>query len=138
MNRLDLRLLAEARIDDARVLLAGNRWTAAYYLLGYAVECALKACVASQFRQEEVPDKRIVLDFYTHDLEKLLGLAGLKTAFDAKVSKDSNFLRYWKFVCDWDESSRYDHAIPEAKVRDLLTAVDDPISGVFTWLKTQW
>jgi hypothetical protein len=78
MNRTDLKLLADDRVADARTLLAATRWSAAYYLLGYAVECALKACVASQFRQDEVPDKKIVLDFYTHDLEKLLSISGLK------------------------------------------------------------
>jgi len=66
MDRTDLQILADARIEDAKVLLNGRRWAAAYYLLGYAVECALKACAAKQFRQHEVPEKTFVNDFYTH------------------------------------------------------------------------
>jgi hypothetical protein len=35
-------------------------------LLGYAIECGLKACAAKQFRAYEVPARTIVNDFYTH------------------------------------------------------------------------
>ena len=53
-------LLANARVADAEALLQSRRWAAAYYLLGYAVECGLKACAARQFQQDEVPDKTVV------------------------------------------------------------------------------
>jgi hypothetical protein len=46
MNRAELQRLAKERISDAKVLLAARHWSAAYYLAGYAVECALKACIA--------------------------------------------------------------------------------------------
>ena len=65
MDRSDLQVLAEARVVDAEALLEAGRWAAAYYLLGYAVECGLKACAAKQFNQYEVPDKTVVNDFYT-------------------------------------------------------------------------
>src|SRR5438128_3777261 len=78
MNRTDLQLLSDARVADAEVLLRDGRWAAAYYLLGYAVECGLKACAARQFQQDEVPDKTVVNDFYTHRLDKLLGISGVK------------------------------------------------------------
>ena len=45
MNRTELHQLAHDRVEDARVLLDNGRWTAAYYLVGYAVETALKACI---------------------------------------------------------------------------------------------
>jgi len=75
MNRGELQILAEARVSDAEVLLQGMRWGAAYYLLGYAVECALKACAAKQFREHEVPEKTVVNDFYTHGLDRLLNIS---------------------------------------------------------------
>lgn len=98
----------------------------------------MKACIARQFRQDEVPEKTIVLGFYTHDLEKLLNIAGMKAAFDTKAMADTAFRTYWNTVCNWSESARYDHTIPEVKARDLLTAVTDPTSGVLPWVKTQW
>ena len=37
-------------------------WDAAYYMIGYCVECALKACIAKQIRRFDFPDKKLVLD----------------------------------------------------------------------------
>ena len=65
MDRTQFQQLAELRREDAETLLAASRWGAAYYLLGYSIECALKACVAKQFRLHEVPDKKLVNSFYT-------------------------------------------------------------------------
>jgi HEPN domain-containing protein len=39
----DLKAIARARLDDARVLLRGKRFDGAVYLSGYSVEVALKA-----------------------------------------------------------------------------------------------
>ncbi len=138
MDRLDLQILAEARVADAESLLRDGRWAAAYYLLGYAVECGLKACAAKQFREHEVPDKRIVEDFYTHRLDKLLNISGVKAALEAHAAVDPQFDVNWNTVRDWNEVSRYDHSTTEAKARDMLVAVADSSSGVLPWLKSQW
>ena len=138
MDRSDLQVLAEARVVDAEALLQGGRWAAAYYLLGYAVECALKACAAKQFHEHEVPDKTIVNDFYTHRVDKLLNISGAKVALEAQAAADPRFQVNWNAVRDWNESSRYDHSTTEARARDMLVAVADPSSGVLPWLKTQW
>lgn len=138
MDRSDLQVLAEARVEDAEALLQGGRWAAAYYLLGYAVECALKACAAKQFHEHEVPDKTIVNDFYTHRLDKLLNISGAKIALEAQAAADPRFQVNWNAVRDWNETSRYDHSTTEARARDMLVAVADPSSGVLPWLKTQW
>ncbi len=136
MNCSDLQLLADARLADAEVLLNSGRWSAAYYLLGYAVECALKAIAAKQFREPEVPDKKAVNDFYTHDLERLLGISGAGPAFDLRAKADPAFLANWSAVCGWNEASRYNHLRTETEARDMFAAVSDPASGVLPWLKT--
>jgi hypothetical protein len=46
MNRNDLQNLSRLREKEAKVLLDNGCFAGAYYLLGYAVECALKACIA--------------------------------------------------------------------------------------------
>ena len=74
MNRIDLQKLAEDRIADAAALLNAGRWSAAYYLAGYAVECALKACIAKQTQAGDFPDKRIA--------EKAKAVGVEKVAFD--------------------------------------------------------
>jgi hypothetical protein len=138
MNRTDLQILAADRVADAEALLQLKRWTAAYYLLGYAVECALKACVARQFRQDEIPDKTFVNNFYTHRLDLLLNISEFKTALDSRAASDAVFLVNWNTVRDWNETARYDHSITETKARDLFVAVTDPGFGVLPWLKTHW
>lgn len=46
MNRTQLQILAEERARDAEALLNAGRWSGAFYLAGYAIECGLKACIA--------------------------------------------------------------------------------------------
>jgi hypothetical protein len=137
MTRADLQLLANTRVADAEALLLAGRWAGAYYLLGYAVECALKACAARLFKQDEVPEKGIVLDFYTHRVDKLVTVAGLQAALDARLV-DAAFQLNWRAVRDWNEASRYNHTVTEAAARELHVAVTDPHFGVLPWLKTLW
>ena len=138
MNRGDLQLLADLRVEDARVLLDAGQFAAAYYLLGYAVECGLKACVAKLTREHDFPDKQLVLDSYTHDLEQLLQISGVKREFDARVRVSKAFAVGWTAAKDWTEAARYDNNISGDKARNLLKAVTDAESGVLTWLKTVW
>lgn len=138
MNRNDLQTLADLRVVDARVLLDAGRFPAAYYLLGYAVECALKACIAKQIKEHDFPDRQLVLDSYTHNLEQLLRISGLKPQFDLQMKANTTFEVNWTTIKDWTEAARYDNNVPEVRARDLLNAVTDPTSGVLTWLKTVW
>jgi hypothetical protein len=138
MNRNDLQLLADIRVADAEALLTAGRWAAAYYLVGYAVECALKACASNRFREHEVPDRKMVDDFYTHRLDILLGVSGVKNPFDARLRSDPAFSRNWDTVRDWNETARYNHSITETRAREMFLAVTEPSLGVLTWLKTQY
>ena len=120
------------------MLLDAGRFSAAYYLLGYAIECGLKACVAKLIKEHDFPDKQLVLDSYTHDLEQLLRISGVKRQFDAQVRASRSFEANWSTVRDWTETARYDNNVPEVRARDLLNAVTNAESGVLTWLKTLW
>ena len=57
LNRDELMRLANERLKDTGALLEANRFEAAFYLVGYVVECALKACIARQTREHDFPDK---------------------------------------------------------------------------------
>jgi HEPN domain-containing protein len=88
VNRAELQQLAQERIADARVLLAARGWSAAYCIAGYAVECALKACLAKLMKSEEFPDKKFAEKCWTHNLTQLLELAGLNEDFEAALQSD--------------------------------------------------
>ncbi|HYI10667.1 MAG TPA: DNA-binding protein [Thermoanaerobaculia bacterium] len=138
MNRSDLQKLTDLRLEDAKVLLDASRFEAAYYLLGYAVECALKSCIAKQIREFDFPDKKLVNDSYVHDLKKLLNISGIERFHDAEMSRNRAFATNWGIVKDWSENTRYQVTTAESLVRDFFAAVTEPPDGVITWLKKYW
>jgi HEPN domain-containing protein len=59
VNRAELQRLTRDRIRDAKALLTAGRWSGAYYLAGYAVECGLKACIIVQLmKTDQFPERR--------------------------------------------------------------------------------
>ncbi|MHB0969451.1 MAG: HEPN domain-containing protein [Thermoanaerobaculia bacterium] len=138
MNRQELQRIADLRVADADTLLAASRYEGAYYLLGYAVECALKACIAKQIREFDFPDRKLVLDSYVHDLSKLLNISGVKALHDEEMGTNRAFATNWSLVKEWKEESRYKTSVPEAVANDFYSAVTDPNSGVLPWLKKHW
>lgn len=123
---------------EARTLLAARAFEGAYYLAGYAVECALKACVAKQVREFDFPEKRLVERSYTHDLTKLLEVSGVKVEFERAIRGDEVLQVSWSIVKDWSEASRYSLDVSEKSAQDMLAAVGDEPSGVLPWLKRHW
>ncbi len=138
MNRAEFRQVALVRLADAQVLLQARRYAAAYYLAGYVIECALKACIARQFRRADIPDSRLVTNVYTHDLTKLLRLAELDQHLSQEAARDRQFSLYWGTVREWSEISRYDAQRSRAEAQELVRAVADPTYGVLRWLQQHW
>ena len=85
VNRIDLQNLAMERIAEAKILLDAGKWSGAYYLAGYAVECATKACIAKLSKADEFPDKNFGAKCWVHDIEQLVGLAELETKQSADL-----------------------------------------------------
>ncbi len=138
MNRNDLQKLAKLRVKEAKVLLDNGCFEGAYYLLGYAVECALKACIAKQTKRFEFPEKRFVNDCYTHDINKLLSISGLKVEHEKYIQNNKVFELNWTIVKDWSEEIRYDNTVTELDARDFYSAVTARKNGVLTWMKKSW
>jgi HEPN domain-containing protein len=137
VNRNDLRALAEVRIKEAKTLLTKGHYDGAYYLTGYAVECGLKSWIAKKTKRHDFPDRRIVNDSYTHDLNQLIKVSGLQRAPEIEMKRDGDFEINWAIVKDWNEGSRYDrHDAQTAK--SLYAAVTDSRHGVLRWLKRHW
>jgi AbiV family abortive infection protein len=107
VTRSDFQLLALERLQDAEVLFANGRFGAAYYLAGYAVECALKACIARATKEFDFPDKLLANQSHTHDLKRLVELSQLTDVFKTESKANSVFRKNWRTVRDWSEDSRY-------------------------------
>ena len=137
MERKDLQELSKIRLKEAKALLGAGMSDGAYYLAGYAVECALKACIAKKTQRHEFPDKDRVNKSYTHSLVELIRLAELRDALDARIKGDTVFRENWGIVVSWSEDSRYLRNTAE-KARGLVNAVGNPKSGVLSWLRHYW
>jgi len=137
MNRRDFQQLALARLAEAECLINNGHYSGAYYLCGYAVECALKAGIAKLTRLHDFPDKKRTLDSYTHDLNTLLIAADLKAALDKEAARDKAFRDYWLTVKAWSEQSRYQTS-SESEARNLYQAVTDSKHGVLRWIRKEW
>lgn len=137
MKRSDFQLLARTRIKEAEVLLTNRCYDGAYYLAGYAVECALKACFAKQISRHEFPDKKRVDDSYSHDLAKLIRLTKLESELINEISLNNIFYDNWLVVKNWSENSRY-QKIAADEAKRLYTAISDHNHGVLPWLQKFW
>ena len=137
MNRTELQQLAELRISEAGILLANRAWDGAYYLAGYAVECALKACIAKQTQAEEFPDKKRAERAWKHDVKELLAAAGLADVLHGVVVPKSRQGKFWDSVYDWSEQSRYTRNSRQL-AEELFEAITDNQLGVLPWLRQHW
>lgn len=136
--REDLQRLAQAKVDDAALLWRHDRYSNAYYLAGYAVELALKACISRQILKETLPDPKFIREVYSgHNLANLLKLAGLQREHKDRLDSDAYFAANWALVVEWSPEARY-------KVTDkytaglMLDAVQNSNSGIFPWIKNYW
>lgn len=137
MNRTDLRALAEERLEDARAMLAVGRYGAAYYIVGYAVECGLKACIAKLTQAEDFYDKKLASSIFVHDLQRLANAARLKDIFEQASIADQQFGPNWAQACTWNEESRYDvHTKVEAE--QMFSAIEDAAHGVMQCIRQYW
>ena len=136
MNRSDFQKISRLRVKEAKALLDNGYPAGAYYLMGYAVECALKACIAKQTKQYDFPPKpSIVNAIYKHDLKELVSHAELKSKLEHEIETNPIFEAYWNIVEDWSEQFRYSDSISMSTARDLYRACTARKNGVLSWLK---
>lgn len=136
MNRIDFQEIAEHRLRESKALLDAGFPDGAYYLAGYAVECALKACIAKRTHEHDFPEKESI-QYYSHDLEKLLGFAKLKSEFELALRVDPAMDANWIIVKDWSETSRYERKTV-ADANGLLQAIEDQKGGLLPWVQKHW
>jgi HEPN domain-containing protein len=137
VKRNDFQELARVRIKEARRLLEAECPEGAYYLAGYAAECALKACIARLTERYEFPDKGKANESWTHDLTRLARAAGVLEKLLDAASRQSELNENWEIVAKWTEESRYQRR-SRLEAEDLLNALADPKHGLLRWVKHYW
>jgi hypothetical protein len=136
-KRRDLQGNAQAKIDDALILLKEKRYSNAYYLSGYAVEIGLKACIAAQITAETLPDKTFLKKIMSHEFKVLIGLAGLAGALKDEENANPVFAANWAVALQWEPDARYE-AIDVVSAQLMVGAIADTTAGVLKWIKAHW
>jgi hypothetical protein len=139
VNQIQLRTQANDRIADAVVLMAGGRWSFAYYVVGYAVECALKSCVLARMTHTGgvFQDKKFAEKCFTHNFNELVKLAELTTELNAHLAANPAFVGNWGTAGLWTETSRYESKA-QSEAEALYNAITNVPDGVLMWTQSYW
>jgi hypothetical protein len=137
LTKSDLEKLAQVHLEDSVFLLLAGRSSSAYYLAGYAVELALKACISKLIQSNVIPERASINAIYTHRLDNLLSTAGLLPQLNADAKADPQFAAYWAIASKWSEESHYAFWDP-VSARTLVDAIHEANHGVFQWVKRHW
>ena len=136
-RRDELRANAQAKLDDARLLLDNKRYSNAYYLAGYAVELGLKACIAAQIPAETIPDKAFIKGILNHQFGGRLGSQGWRVCSMRRRTSTHNSPQIGRWSQNGSRTLRYESKdVTSASL--LVHAIADPKSGVLEWIKTHW
>jgi len=138
MTRNELRTLSKQRVAEAEALSRLGHYPGAYYLAGYSIECALKACIAKKTKRHDFPDRKLAHSAWTHRLEDLVKVAELQSELDQATTANKALEANWAVVKDWTEDTRYDLNLSEQEAKNLLAALTHRKNGVLTWIKKRW
>lgn len=140
----DFKRLSNIRIKTVKTLLKANDWDAAAYMIGFVLECSLKAVICKTLNFSTYPDEygprrdeNIVKFFKTHEFQTLLTLSGMEDIFGYEGKRFrlwSEFTQY--FPGNWTVI-RYDtKSWEEEKVKNtykLLRAILSIIKKEGRW-----
>lgn len=101
----EIKRLASARLQDAKVLESAGRHDGAVYMCGYAIELALKLRICKTLKWTGFPETnnefRNFQSLKVHDLDVLLRFSGIESRVKA------NYFAEWSVVSAWNPESRY-------------------------------
>jgi HEPN domain-containing protein len=138
VNRNDFQELAELHLQHAKALLDVQLYSGAYYMCGYTVECALKACICK--RTEEFDfyvHPEIARQVWSHKFRNLIEVAGLEEEVLAARQRDIALDVKWGEAENWSEGSRYERR-GQKEAEALFSAVSDPTHGVLACIRRFW
>jgi hypothetical protein len=135
-NRKDFQRLTDLRAKEAATLVRSKNHQGAYDLAGFAVECAIKACIAKKTKRHDFPvDARYAGRVYSHDLSELLKLADLDGPLERDMTTNPHLAENWIVVKSWRVDCRYETTGLDGK--EMVDALTAP-NGVLTWIKLHW
>ncbi|OIN60388.1 HEPN domain-containing protein [Arsenicibacter rosenii] len=96
----ELKRIATARLQDARLLLDNHRYDSAAYLCGYALELKLKYRICISLHWDGFPETNNEFNglqsFRTHDLTLLLKLSGRQAMIQRELFTEWSLVSLWR------------------------------------------
>ena len=139
-NPIDIRSLADSRLDEAELLSKHGFHDCAFYIAGYALELKLKAKICEHFDLPDfytqyVPRTDLSKTFLIHNLERLFLLSGLHAKFMAERIAHTDFDSHWDNVRLWSEKSRYNPIGTQTLTE--ITIFFESLKIIIEWIKAQ-
>ena len=149
-KRTEFQELTVLRLNEATTLLAHNYPNGAFYLAGYAVECALKSAICRTLNIDDFFEpnttkshsakvkEEVLQKFRTHDYGTLLALSGLYYKLNAALQTDSLLDDSWSTIQSqaWSEQYRYE-VNAKKTVADVAVFIDS-VKYLLQWIKQHW
>lgn len=139
MTRNDLKEVVKTKLKAAKILFNAGDYTTSGYLLGYVVECSLKAVICKKLKLAIYPDSGKHFDvFASHDFDRLLMLSGYSE--DITLQSNPTLFNYWSILTkDWKPEIRYNNTVYTLNnIQDKITALEDSNDGFLVWIKKRW
>jgi hypothetical protein len=124
-------------LQEAELLHANGMEEGALYLAGYVIELMLKAKICKTLDIENFyikPIKTGKQAFFTHELDQLLTLSGLRTVFDQEVLTNQVLADSWKDISNWSEEKRYVSVVTHQEVSIFLSS----LKIFLIWFQQNW
>ena len=148
-TREDFKNIAKKRLKTAEILMANEEWGMAVYMMGFVLECVLKASACKALKLTAYPEEikkiknqSIVNYFRTHDFDMLLVVSGTSDIFDLfsgeGASSWSGFTQEYTKIGRWTDI-RYDvlSQFDESLVKNLHKFLAEEPSGIIPLIEKE-
>jgi HEPN domain-containing protein len=149
----ELRKMTHHKLRTVKRLLDAGEWEVAAYLMGYALECALKASASKRLNLTTYPPLRdsarnkVAEGFKTHDFKQLLVVSGLSDLFRVGSTYYTASQNWSDFTIEYPDNwttMRYTDGsvkkFDEPKVKDLYKCLYDDSDSIIQTIirKKRW
>ncbi len=143
---VDFKDIAEKRLKTVDILISNQEWGVAVYMMGFVLECILKALTCNVLDLAAYPEKstknqKITNYFLTHDFDMLLVISGASKIFGLSgegASSWSGFTQEYTKSGAWT-SIRYEvlDKFDEKKAQSLYGYLMASPDGIIPILKSR-
>lgn len=144
----DFKLLAERRLKLVDILITNREWGMAAYMMGFVLECVLKAASCKALNLTTYPEpgitknQQIINYFRTHSFEMLRTISGTSDIFDLVGEGSSSWSGFTQEYGGSWTNIRYEilEQFDEKKIKGLYRYLTEPPNGIIPIIdrKKRW